>query len=247
MRASPTGELIFDKSRVPLSARVGNEGDSTYHMMKNLEIERITIAGISLGIARSCVDQCVKYAKERKQFGKRIGDFQLIQKMISEMSTETEMMKHFLYSVAKEYDQGKKGPLVAAQVKLAIPKIATKIALDAIQLHGDEDANFCSNFDCFVIKAIRVANIMNFKLLKSYNVDAFLFDTFSKNSYGGTGKVFDWKLLKGFSGPPIILSGGLNPDNIQKAINCVKPQAVDVNSGIELYPGKKDKKKKNKC
>ncbi|MBG08163.1 MAG: acyl-CoA dehydrogenase [Halobacteriovoraceae bacterium] len=136
MRASPTGELIFDKSRVPLSARVGNEGDSTYHMMKNLEIERITISGISLGIARSCVDQCVKYAKERKQFGKRIGDFQLIQKMISEMATETEMMKHFLYSVAKEYDQGKKGPLVAAQVKLAIPKIATKIALDAIQLHG---------------------------------------------------------------------------------------------------------------
>ena len=56
--------------------------------------------------------------------------------MISEMATETEMMKHFLYSVAKEYDQGKKGPLVAAQVKLAIPKIATKIALDAIQLHG---------------------------------------------------------------------------------------------------------------
>ena len=136
MRASPTGELVFDKSRVPLSARVGNEGDSTYHMMQNLEIERITIAGISLGIARSCVDQCVKYAKERKQFGKRIGDYQLIQKMISEMSTETEMMKHFLYSVAKEYDQGKKGPLVAAQVKLAIPKMATKIALDAIQLHG---------------------------------------------------------------------------------------------------------------
>ena len=136
MRASPTGELIFDKSRVPISARVGNEGDSTYHMMQNLEIERITIAGISLGLARSCVNQSVKYARERKQFGKRIGDFQLIQKMISEMSTETEMMKHFLYSVAKEYDQGRKGPLVAAQVKLAIPKMATKIALDAIQLHG---------------------------------------------------------------------------------------------------------------
>jgi isovaleryl-CoA dehydrogenase len=136
MRASPTGELVFDKSRVPISSRVGNEGDSTYHMMKNLEIERITISGISLGIARACTEQCIKYAKERKQFGKRIGDYQLIQKMISEMSTETEMMKHFLYSVAKEYDQGRKGPLVAAQVKLAIPKIATKIALDAIQLHG---------------------------------------------------------------------------------------------------------------
>ena len=104
--------------------------------MKNLEIERITISGISLGIARSCVEQCLKYSSERKQFGKKIGDFQLVQKMIAEMSTETEMMKHFLYSACKEYDQGKKGPVIAAQVKLALPKMATKIALDAIQLHG---------------------------------------------------------------------------------------------------------------
>jgi len=136
MRASPTGELIFENSKVPLDSRVGNEGESTYHMMKNLEIERITISGISLGIARSCVEQCLKYSSERKQFGKKIGDFQLVQKMIAEMSTETEMMKHFLYSACKEYDQGKKGPVIAAQVKLALPKMATKIALDAIQLHG---------------------------------------------------------------------------------------------------------------
>jgi len=111
-------------------------GDSVYHMMKNLELERITIAGISLGIAEACVAQCIKYSNERKQFGKTIGNFQLIQKMIAEMSTETAMMRHFLYSVCKQYDQGIKGPMVAAQVKLALPKMATKIALDAIQLHG---------------------------------------------------------------------------------------------------------------
>ena len=136
MRASPTGELIFENAKVPASNLVGNEGDSIYHMMKNLELERITIAGISLGIARACVAQCIKYANERKQFGKSLGNYQLIQKMIAEMSTETEMMSHFLYSVAKEYDQGNKGPVVAAQVKLALPKMVTKIALDAIQLHG---------------------------------------------------------------------------------------------------------------
>jgi isovaleryl-CoA dehydrogenase len=136
MRASPTGELIFDNTKVPQSARVGEEGDSTYHMMQNLEIERVTIAGISLGIARSCVETCVKYANERKQFGKTIGNFQMIQKMIAEMSTEYEMMKHFLYSVAKEYDNGVKGPVAAAKVKLAIPKMVTKIALDAIQVLG---------------------------------------------------------------------------------------------------------------
>ena len=136
MRASPTGELSFQGVQVPEAARVGNEGDSVLHMMKNLDLERITIAGISLGIAAACLDQCVKYAHERKQFGKAIGNFQLIQKMIAEMSAETAMMRHFLYSACQEYDAGGKNRLLAAQVKLALPKMATKIALDAIQLHG---------------------------------------------------------------------------------------------------------------
>ncbi|MBT3236165.1 MAG: isovaleryl-CoA dehydrogenase [Bdellovibrionales bacterium] len=136
MRASPTGELIFDNAKIPVSNIVGNPGDSTYHMLKNLEMERITISGISLGIANACVDQSLRYANERKQFGRPIGDFQMIQRMIAEMVTERDMMKHFLYSVTKEYDQGKKGPTVAAEIKLALPKMATKIALDTIQLMG---------------------------------------------------------------------------------------------------------------
>ncbi len=136
MRASPTGELIFDNVSVSASNRVGEEGQSTYHMMKNLEIERITIAGISLGVAQACVDQCLRYANQRKQFGQTLGNFQLIQKMIAEMATETEMMRNFLYNTAYRYDRGERGPTVAAMVKLALPKMATKIALDAIQLHG---------------------------------------------------------------------------------------------------------------
>jgi isovaleryl-CoA dehydrogenase len=136
MRSSPTGELVFENAKVPLSNLVGSVGDSVYHMMKNLDLERITISGISLGIAQACVDQCIKYAGERKQFGKHLGSFQMIQRMIAEMATETEMMRHFLYSVCKQYDDGVRGPTIAAQVKLALPKMATKIALDAIQLHG---------------------------------------------------------------------------------------------------------------
>jgi isovaleryl-CoA dehydrogenase len=136
MRSSPTGELVFENAKVPSKQLVGKEGDSIYHMMKNLDIERITISGISLGIAQACVDQCIKYSMERKQFGKNIGNFQLIQKMIAEMATETEMMRSFLYSTARQYDNGVTGPSVAAMVKLALPKMATKIALDAIQLHG---------------------------------------------------------------------------------------------------------------
>lgn len=136
MRSSPTGELVFANTKVSASQLVGHEGDSIYHMMKNLDIERITISGISLGIADACVDQCIKYAGERKQFGKQIGSFQMIQKMIAEMATETEMMRSFLYTTAKNYDLGVRGAAHAAQVKLALPKMATKIALDAIQLHG---------------------------------------------------------------------------------------------------------------
>lgn len=136
MRSSPTGELVFENAKVNKSQLVGIEGESIYHMMKNLDIERITISGISLGIAQACVDQCIKYSMERKQFGKNIGNYQLIQKMIAEMATETEMMRSFLYTTSRQYDNGVQGPSVAAMVKLALPKMATKIALDAIQLHG---------------------------------------------------------------------------------------------------------------
>lgn len=136
MRGSPTGELSFDKCVVDSSMRVGEHGQSTIHMMKNLEIERITIAGISLGIAQACVDQCIKYAGERKQFNKNLAHFQMIQKMIAEMASETEMMRRFLYTVCYEYDQGNKDNVLASMVKLELPKRATKIALDAIQIHG---------------------------------------------------------------------------------------------------------------
>ena len=136
MRTSPTAELAFQNCRVPAANRVGSEGDSTIHMMKNLEIERITIAGISLGVAQACVDQCVKYAGERKQFGKNLAHFQMIQKMIAEMATETEAMRRMLYTVCYEYDHGHRSNQLASMVKLQLPKMATKIALDAIQLHG---------------------------------------------------------------------------------------------------------------
>ena len=136
MRGSPTGELIFDKVLIPEHCRVGEEGESTYHMMKNLEIERITISGISLGVAQTCLDRCLKYVTEREQFGKKIAHFQLIQKMLAEMAAETEMMRNFLYNVCYQYDRGESGPLKASMVKLMLPKMATKIALDAIQIHG---------------------------------------------------------------------------------------------------------------
>lgn len=136
MRSSPTGELSFENCKVPIKNLVGQEGDSAIHMMKNLEIERLTIAGISLGIAQACVDQSFKYALEREQFGKPLGHFQMIQKMLAEMASETEMMRHFLYNICREWDAGNVSNTAASMVKLQLPKMATKIALDAIQIHG---------------------------------------------------------------------------------------------------------------
>lgn len=136
MRSSPTGELSFENCKVPATALVGKEGDSVAHMMKNLEIERLTISGISLGIAQACVDQSIKYAGEREQFGKTLGNYQMIQKMIAEMASETEMMRNFLYNVCKQWDNGTVSNTHASMIKLQLPKMATKIALDAIQLHG---------------------------------------------------------------------------------------------------------------
>ncbi len=140
MRASPTGELIFENCEVPAENLVGREGDSLKHMLKNLDIERITISGISLGIARASVQAAVKYAKERTQFGKPIAEFQMIQQMIVDGLAEYEASAAYVYNAAKMWDEGlldahgSRG--LGAKVKLVSAKMATKVALDAIQVLG---------------------------------------------------------------------------------------------------------------
>ena len=96
-----------------------------------------------------------------------------------------------------------------------------------------------------VLKALRIKDKASFSVMSDYNVDGFLLDTFSNKQYGGTGETFDWSLLNDKLETPIILSGGLNPDNILDAIDSVNPAAIDVNSGVEISPGKKDHQKIN--
>src|SRR5574341_1146804 len=84
MRSSPTAELVFDECRVPAANRLGEEGDSLIHMMRNLEIERLAIAAMSLGMARRCLDVMNRYAMERKAFGEPINRFGQIQRHIAE-------------------------------------------------------------------------------------------------------------------------------------------------------------------
>ncbi len=116
--------------------------------------------------------------------------------------------------------------------------------LDRIQLHGDEPADVAGRFMPRTIKAFQLRDERSLEKIKPYcgSVRALLFDTYAKEKRGGTGETFDWDLaVKGKAwGMPVILSGGLGPSNIEAAVSFVSPWAVDVNSGIEERPGKKD-------
>jgi isovaleryl-CoA dehydrogenase len=140
MRASPTGELVFEQCRVPASHRVGEEGSSVRMMMRNLDLERITIAGISLGIARAAIATATQYAKERKQFGRPIGSFQQIQERLTEAAAWYEACRCLTFDAAKMWDMGmmtgKDASMMAAKAKLQSAQMATQVGLDAIQILG---------------------------------------------------------------------------------------------------------------
>jgi len=121
-------------------------------------------------------------------------------------------------------------------IRLAI----SEVPLDMIQLHSDETPDFCNQFDVAILKALRIKNEASLSVMDQYDVAVFLLDTFSNDQYGGTGETFDWSVLNRKFKTPIILSGGLNSENILDAIDAVNPSAVDVNSGVESSPGKKD-------
>ena len=121
-----------------------------------------------------------------------------------------------------------------------INEAISEVPLDMIQLHSDETPDFCNQFDVPISKALRIKNEASLSVMAQYDVAVFLLDTFSNDQYGGTGETFDWSVLNRKFKTPIILSGGLNPENILDAIHAVNPSAVDVNSGVESFPGKKD-------
>ncbi len=113
--------------------------------------------------------------------------------------------------------------------------------LSAVQLLGREGPDDLVNFDTSVIKVFRVGKNFDVEVMKNYIVDAFLLDTLKAGAFGGTGKTFDWNVaLRAKEYGRIILSGGLTPDNVEDAVRFVRPYGVDVSSGVEAKPGKKD-------
>ena len=122
--------------------------------------------------------------------------------------------------------------------------ITASAGLDAAQLHGSETPEYCSRVAARVIKSFRIKGEDDIRPMGEYRVSAFLLDTFREGAPGGTGMTFDWDIaLRAKEFGIVILSGGLNPDNVREAVKRVSPWAVDVSSGVEERPGKKDPKK----
>lgn len=136
MRGSPTGELIFENCEVPEENRIGEENTSVFHMMRNLNVERITISGLSLGIASATLAYVCRYADERSQFGQTLSQFQMIQERIAEMATQLDAGRAINYLAAAAFDRGSRDMSLGAKAKLMTAPMATKAALDGIQILG---------------------------------------------------------------------------------------------------------------
>ena len=119
--------------------------------------------------------------------------------------------------------------------------VADLCRLDLVQLHGDEAPEYCDRVERRVVKAFRVQDISSLEPMKRYRVAGYLLDAYSPTVYGGTGLTFNWEVARvATQYGTVILAGGLTPENVGQAVQAAVPYAVDVSSGVEAEPGKKD-------
>jgi len=136
MRASETAEIVFDNCIIPDSNRLGAIGDGFIQSMKILDGGRISIAALSLGLAKGAFEASVKYSKERKQFGKPIGHFQGIGFKLADMATEIEAASLLTFQAGDDKNQGKNVTQIGAMAKLFASEVCVKVANEAVQIHG---------------------------------------------------------------------------------------------------------------
>ena len=136
LRASDTSELIFEDCAIPAENLLGKEGEGFVDAMRTLDGGRISIAALSLGIARGALDASVSYVKQRKQFGKAIAEFQGIQWKLADMATELDAARLLTLRAAVLKDAGKRVTQESAMAKLYASEVAVKICNEAVQLHG---------------------------------------------------------------------------------------------------------------
>ncbi len=123
-----------------------------------------------------------------------------------------------------------------------VQRAIAKCGVSLLQFHGDEPPEFCTQFGVMSLKAFRIRDAASLAALPGYQTDAWLLDAFSPAALGGTGEKFNWELASEAKklGRPIFLAGGLTPENVAEAVRRVQPFAVDISSGVESSPGKKD-------
>ncbi|XP_071446978.1 isovaleryl-CoA dehydrogenase, mitochondrial [Hetaerina americana] len=136
MRGSNTGELIFEDCKVPAKNLLGPENKGIYILFSGLDLERLVLAGGPLGIMQACCDTAFEYVHQRKQFGQRIGEFQLMQGKIADMYSTLSACRSYLYSVARACDKGHVSRKDCAGVILYLAEKATIMGSDAIQCLG---------------------------------------------------------------------------------------------------------------
>lgn len=136
MRGSNTCELVFEDCAVPVENVLGNVDEGVKVLMSGLDYERVVLAGGPLGIMQACLDVVVPYVHSRQQFGRAIGEFQLVQAKVADMYTRANAAKSYVYTVAAACDRGETTRKDAAGAILYAAELATQIALDAIQLLG---------------------------------------------------------------------------------------------------------------
>jgi alkylation response protein AidB-like acyl-CoA dehydrogenase len=136
LRASDTSELIFEDCEIPAENLIGKEGDGFKDAMRVLDGGRISIAALSLGMARGALDAAMKYAQERRQFGKAISEFQAIQFKLADMATELDAAWLLTMRAAQMKDAGMKVTLESAMAKLYASEAACRICDEGVQIHG---------------------------------------------------------------------------------------------------------------
>lgn len=136
IKMTATAELSFSDVRVPVSNLVGEENRGFYQVLEFFDESRIEIAAQSVGIAQGAYERALNYAKERKQFGKRIGQFQAIQHKLAEMATKIETARLLLYKAAWNFDQGRIDPKLTSMCKFYAARAAVEVADEAIQIFG---------------------------------------------------------------------------------------------------------------
>lgn len=138
----------------------------------------------------------------------------------------------------------KAGVFVDAPVEL-VTRAISECGLSVLQFHGNETPEYCSQFGVMIMKAFRVRDAASLEILPAYPTDAWLLDAYTAGQLGGTGATFNWELAIAARklGRPIFLAGGLTPENVAEAVRKVQPFGVDVSSGVEFSPGRKDRDK----